>query len=383
MAKIKAILDLKHPRKDGTCAIYVYTSLNSQHIWFKTGQSVLPADWDIKTQCIIGKTKEIKDSNIIINDCKARLSDIFVKYRLKHEELTPDLLRKEYANPTIDIDFYTFWEAEMKSKKDFVKHGTWKQHSSVLTKLKEFRPKCAFSELDKNWIIDFQRHCLNIDKNNKNTVNKKTKVVKVYVMLALEQEKLKKNPFDNLKIKTINPEIEFLTKEDLSKLIEKYKENSFAPKYQRVLRQYLFSCFTGLRLSDSQTITFNNIIGNTLVVKPIKTDETEKIIRIPLIDTAIQLIADTGKTTGKLFGELTDQTANKHLKKIAEDSKIDKKIKFHSSRHTFATMYYSITRDIVGLQKLLGHADLKQTMVYTHIISTEIEKEIVKLNELW
>ena len=36
----------------------------------------------------------------------------------------------------------------------------------------------------------------------------------------------------------------------------------------------------------------------------------------------------------------------------------------HVLRHTFATRYYRQTRDLAGLQRLLGHADPKTTMVY-------------------
>lgn len=36
----------------------------------------------------------------------------------------------------------------------------------------------------------------------------------------------------------------------------------------------------------------------------------------------------------------------------------------HVLRHTFATRYYAATHDLAGLQRLLGHADPKTTMVY-------------------
>ncbi len=36
----------------------------------------------------------------------------------------------------------------------------------------------------------------------------------------------------------------------------------------------------------------------------------------------------------------------------------------HALRHTFATRYCRRTRDLAGLQRLLGHSDPKTTMVY-------------------
>lgn len=383
MAKIKAILDLKHPKKDGTCSVYIVTSVKSQMVWFKTGVSVAPTNWIRSLQCIEGKSKEVKDDNILINDCKARLSDIIVKYRLRHEEFTVDLLRKEYANPSIGIDFYAFWEVEMKSKKDFVSASTHRQHEAVLSKLKVFRPKCTFSELDREFIVEYQRHCLKKLKNAQSTINKNLKTIKEYVSIAIQQEKLLNNPFETIKIKNLHPDIVFLNQDELDNAVAKYKEYVLPQNFQAVLRRFLFSCFTGIRLSDSLALTWDNIVSNTLVVKPQKTQSISKIVRIPLNKAARELLKDCDKSATLVFEKSAEQTINKHLKPIMGRCKINKALSFHASRHTFATSYYRITRDIVGLQKLLGHSDLKQTMVYTHIVSTDIETEIKKLDKLW
>ena len=46
----------------------------------------------------------------------------------------------------------------------------------------------------------------------------------------------------------------------------------------------------------------------------------------------------------------------------------------HVLRHTFATRYYRQTRDLAGLQRLLGHADPKTTMVYVDDSPTDRER---------
>ena len=45
----------------------------------------------------------------------------------------------------------------------------------------------------------------------------------------------------------------------------------------------------------------------------------------------------------------------------------------HTLRHTFATEMYRQTKDIRGLQKMLGHEHLPTTMIYTHIVDDEVE----------
>lgn len=46
----------------------------------------------------------------------------------------------------------------------------------------------------------------------------------------------------------------------------------------------------------------------------------------------------------------------------------------HVLRHTFATRYYRQTRDLAGLQRLLGHADPKTTMVYVDDSAADRER---------
>ena len=40
----------------------------------------------------------------------------------------------------------------------------------------------------------------------------------------------------------------------------------------------------------------------------------------------------------------------------------------HVLRHTFATRYYRRHKDLAGLQRLLGHADIRTTMRYVHLV---------------
>lgn len=53
----------------------------------------------------------------------------------------------------------------------------------------------------------------------------------------------------------------------------------------------------------------------------------------------------------------------------------------HTLRHTFATTMYEETRDILLVQKLLGHASIVSTQIYTHVVNDRV-KEAVEKNPL-
>jgi integron integrase len=64
----------------------------------------------------------------------------------------------------------------------------------------------------------------------------------------------------------------------------------------------------------------------------------------------------------------------KAVKRAVEQAGIDKKVGCHTLRHSFATHMLENGVNIRVLQELLGHADVKTTEIYTHVMARDIRK---------
>ena len=59
------------------------------------------------------------------------------------------------------------------------------------------------------------------------------------------------------------------------------------------------------------------------------------------------------------------------VKRLAAKAGIEKDVHPHVLRHTFGTDLFRKTKDIRLTQKMLGHSDLRSTMIYTHVVDDD------------
>lgn len=372
-------------KKNGQSPVYVYVYCKRVKCVFNTGVYIYKEFWNYESLRVKSTHEKYKDYNLIIDNCKAVLHEIFVKYRLQREDLTPQLLKKEYETFSSYTDFHKFAERTMIKLKDTHEKRTLDHHKAIFHKLKLFKDPLMFTEIDAEFINKYKIHLQKKYKNSPATIYNNMAKVKAYLNIAKREGIIRRNPFVDVKLIKASGEREYLNEAELNAVVDLYEKNYLPENYQRTLRYFLFSCFTSLRISDVRSLTKEMIINNTIIYTPHKTGKIKpKPVKIPIVDYAKKLMKDesTVRLHGLVFHLLPDSKINLNIKEIVKVAKINRPITFNAARHTFATNFIKRGGNVAVLQKLMGHSSIKTTMVYLHVLGEDLVSEMNKFNEI-
>jgi len=232
------------------------------------------------------------------------------------------------------------------------------------------------NSIDENWIRGFEEYLHKKQLSNSSIIDYLI-ALRVTLNTAVRERLIPINPFIYYKqtTKHIQSKRNFLTFQELSKLNETY-----CPE-ENIKRAFLFSCFTGLRISDLMNLRWNDIKDNQIEIRQIK---TKNLLYLPLNESVLELL---NQHRGNIYN-LSDEkifklpclaTILKYLREWTKAAGINKHITTHCGRHTFATLSLTQGIDLYTLSKLMGHCNARVTEIYGKIID---QKKIEAVNKL-
>lgn len=126
--------------------------------------------------------------------------------------------------------------------------------------------------------------------------------------------------------------------------------------------------------------------GNKKLETIYNTPKTQNSIRrVDLPDKLVTMLSNMKKESEFVFSENGEPISAKTLfgnwKKVLNSSNIPYK-KFHSLRHTYATMLLSHGVDLKTVQDLMGHSDIAVTQIYLHVLPKTKIDAVNRINGL-
>ena len=242
-----------------------------------------------------------------------------------------------------------------------------------------FCPGLECKDLTPDFVRDFKHHQESL-RNKEATVVKALSVLRVFCNKMKADGIIDCDPFENVKIKRAYSHRGFLTLRELKHLYLNFQDlrTTLTRSEEEVMRVFLFSCFTGLRYSDLQTLNSSEIFDWKIRKQTHKTGEA---VYIPIPVQARILLPEPLKP-GRIFHVIDNASFNRTLRKAAQKLGHFKYVHCHLARHTFATTCITIGIPLPATSKLLGHRNLDTTLIYAKYVDTFLDKEMKKFNRL-
>ena len=371
----------KNLNKKGMALVQVEAYLNRKKIYFSTKLYLKPEQWDNKRRMV--KSHPNADAlNRMLYEYIIGIEQKELGLWQQGKSISLELLKDYLAKPTNNGDsFISFFREEINNSS--LKKSTKQNHLTTLGILQEYKKQISFADLTFEFVSSFD-YFLQLKGYHLNTIAKHMKHLKRYINVAINKEymDIQKYAFRKYKIKSVEGKHTHLSPEELKKIEETQLENKFA-KLRKTRDAFLFCCYAGLRYSDFVNLTSANIIEfhneTWLIYKSVKTNIE---VRLPLYllfnGKGIQTLECYKDDLDDFFKLRDNSNINKELNTIAKLTGIDKRISFHTARHTNATLLIYSGANITTVQKLLGHKSIKTTQVYANIMDITIVHDLEK-----
>lgn len=296
---------------------------------------------------------------------------------------------------------YIQFQAEAALKRTGNRHSIYAVLQALSKHIRKYSgDNTRLMDVDKDYItgfVEYLKTANNLNYKRTGTDRDKEKPVsqntqhnlfirlKFIIKEAVKQDILESNPFEKLEQKE-EPRAEdgtreFLTVEEIKKLIKTPCRND------TLKRAFLFCCLVGLRYSDVSSITWGELekdnAGDTLL--RFKMKKVKRAASLYLSDEALKWLPERGeaKADDRIFPLGKNDYANKQLAAWVKSAGITKRITFHCSRHTAATLSLSLGISVETVSRMLGHTKIQTTQIYAKVLNSSLKEAANKQNGIF
>lgn len=239
--------------------------------------------------------------------------------------------------------------------------------------LGKYGRKTTLLTIDKEYIMGFC-HYMESEGLAKGTVFLLFSILRTVMNKAYKEGMLNDNPFQRFdsseRPQRQDTAREYLTLEEVKRLADTHCRN------RNIERAFLFSCFTGLRISDIEALRWDQIRDNGQGMQiELKQTKTKRLVYLPLSANAIAQLPE-GRRQGRVFPLPARSTVWEYLDHWVKKAGITKHISFHCARHTYATLLLTYGANIYTVSSLLGHTNVKTTQIYAKIVDENKRKTV-------
>ena len=159
---------------------------------------------------------------------------------------------------------------------------------------------------------------------------------------------------------------------------------------------FVFSCFTGLAISDMENLEYRHIQtaadGQRYIRKERQKTKVEFIVPLHPIAEAIishrrkeqerseEHLPVKEKGDNLVFHRVCSRSVmGKNLCIVGKAYGIRGRLSYHMARHTFGTITLSAGIPIESIAKMMGHASISSTQIYAQVTDNKISEDMDRL----
>lgn len=273
--------------------------------------------------------------------------------------------------------FLDFFEEKAEEKSDSVKnYGNWT--AAFIHLKRHISPQTTFEEIDESFIKGVRSYFDKEARTKSNlplALNSKYSYFnkfKASIRMAFNEGYLAINYGSKVKsFEQAESQREYLTFNELQNLA------NTDCKYEVLKRAFLFSCLTGLRWSDINTMLWSEVRDESEDVSRVnfRQQKTDGVEYLYISKQARDFLGERKEPNDRVFvGLKYSAVYNNEIVRWCNRAGISKHITFHSARHTNAVLLLENGADIYTVSKRLGHREIRTTAIYAKIVDEKMKE---------